>query len=128
MNNQILLKELERNLKLKNYSSKSIKSYYLCIKLFLEKSDKDADKIKENEIIDFLLLLQEKNKAPKTINLYKQSIKFFFNEIVKSDIKLNIPFSKEVKKLPIVLNKNEIIKLIEIIKNLKHKFIISLSY
>jgi site-specific recombinase XerD len=113
---------------LKNYSSKSIKSYYLCIKLFLEKSDKDADKIKENEIIDFLLLLQEKNKAPKTINLYKQSIKFFFNEIVKSDIKLNIPFSKEVKKLPIVLNKNEIIKLIEIIKNLKHKFIISLSY
>ena len=53
---------------------------------------------------------------------------FLFNDVLKSNLKLNIHFSKEVKKLPIVLTKNEILKIIDNIKNSKHKFIISLSY
>jgi len=128
MKNQEFLLKLEKELKIRNYSARTIKSYNICIKLFLEKLDKDANDIKEDEIIDFLLFLQDKKKAPKTINLYKQAIKFFFTNIVKSNIKIDIHFSKESKKLPIVLNKEEIQKILENIKNTKHKFIISLSY
>jgi len=122
------LQKLERELKLRNYSFQTIKGYKTCIKYFLEKLKKDPEKIIEDEITSFLLFLQEKKKAPKTINLYKQAIKFFFNEILKSDLKLDIKFSKEAKKLPIVLTKNEILEIIKNIKNLKHKFIISLWY
>lgn len=122
------IQKLEAGLKLRNYSIRTIKSYKTCINYFLKKLDKDIIKITENEIIEFLLFLQDKKKAPKTINLYKQAIKFFFREILKSDIKLDIHFSKEAKKLPIVLNKNEILEIIKNIKNNKHRFIISLCY
>jgi len=120
--------KLEKELKLRNYSFQTIKAYKTCVKYFLEKVKKEPKNITENEIIDFLLFLQDKNKAPKTINLYKQAIKFFFNEVVKSDLNIDIHFSKEAKKLPVVLTKNEILKIIENIKNSKHKFIISIAY
>ena len=58
-----------------------------------------------NATVDFLLFLQNQKKAPKTINLYKQAIKFFFTNIVKSNFKIDIHFSKEAKKLPVVLTK-----------------------
>ena len=126
--NQENLLRLEKELKLRNYSIKTIKAYTICINYFLKKLNKNIDDITEKNIIDFLLFLQDNKKAPKTINLYKQAIKFFFNEVLKSNIKLDIYFSREAKKLPIVLNKNEILKLLETIKNTKHKILISLSY
>lgn len=128
MNFQENLFKLERELKLRNYSFQTIKVYKTCVKYFLEKTKKEVNKISKDEIIDFLLFLQDKKKAPKTINLYKESIKFFFNEVLKSNLNLGIHFSKEAKKLPIVLTKNEILEIIKNIKNKKHKFIISLAY
>jgi site-specific recombinase XerD len=122
------LYKLEQELKLRNYSIRTIKAYEICISYFLKKINKKIDQIIEKDIINFLLFLQDNKKAPKTINLYKQAIKFFFREIVKSDIKLDIHFSKEAKKLPVVLNKSEILKLLETITNIKHKMLISLSY
>jgi len=75
-----------------------------------------------------LIFLQDNNKSPKTINLYKEAIKFFYKDILKQNRDLDIKFSREAKKLPIVLTKNEILKILDSIKNEKHKFIIGLSY
>lgn len=122
------LEKLQRELKLRNYSLQTVKVYSTCIKYFLEKINKNPENINKIEIEDFLLFLQENKKAPKTINLYKEAIKFFYKEILKSKLDLDIKFSKEAKKLPVVLTKNEILEIIENIKNNKHKFIISLSY
>lgn len=118
-------------MKYRNYSHKTIKAYSTCIKYFLEYFDKHWLQIKDisrNKIIDFLLFLQDNKKAPKTINLYKESIKFFYKDVLKKSIDLDIKFSREAKKLPIVLTKNEILKIIDCIKNEKHKFIIIISY
>ncbi len=123
-----LLLMLEKELKLRNYSYQTIKSYKTCINYFMKKIWKDAKNINEKEIIDFLIFLQDNKKAPKTINLYKQSIKFLYIEVLKLNLKFDIHFSKEAKKLPIVLTKNEILKILKNIKNIKHKFIISLAY
>jgi uncharacterized protein YaaR (DUF327 family) len=68
--------------------------------------------------------LQSQDKAPKTINLYKEAIKFFVKEILKKDIIIDIRLSKEPRKLPIVLSRNEILKIIENISNRKHKAMI----
>jgi site-specific recombinase XerD len=72
------LERLENELKLRNYSVRTIKAYNVCISYFLKKINKQIDKIIEKDIINFLLFLQDNKKAPKTINLYKQALKFFF--------------------------------------------------
>ena len=79
LNIQENLAKLERELRLRNYSFQTVKAYKTCVKYFLEKTKKEPNKISKDEIVDFLLFLQDKKKAPKTINLYKESIKFFFN-------------------------------------------------
>ena len=126
--NQYFLKQIERNLKLRNYSTATIKAYQSCIKIFLSKNKNSPLEITKEEIEDFLLSLQAQKKSPKTINLYKESIKYFYNEILESNLKININFSKEAKKIPIVLTRSDIKKIIDSIKNPKHKFIISIAY
>lgn len=50
------------------------------------------------------------------------------HDVVKIRIDIDIKLSREQKKLPIVLTKNEIQSIMGSIKNEKHKFIISLAY
>jgi site-specific recombinase XerD len=125
---QEYLLKLERELKYRNYSPRTVDVYSTCVKYFLIYIKNDIENINKEKIIDFILSLQREKKAPKTINLYKESIKFFLKEIIRIKIDIDIKFSREPKKLPIVLTKNEIKSIIENIKNKKHKFIISLSY
>jgi len=128
MQNQNYLLALERELKYRNYSSRTIEAYTACIKYFIQFIKNDISKISKETIIDFTLHLQTKNKAPKTINLYKEAIKFFTKEILKLNLDFEIKLSREVKKLPIVLSKEEILKIIENTTNQKHKILLSLSY
>lgn len=114
---QNYLLELQRELKYRNYSPRTIEVYNTCIEYFLKYIKNDISKISKETIINFTLYLQSKNKAPKTINLYKDTIKFFIKEILKINLDFDIKLSKEPKKLSIVLSKDEILKIIEITKN-----------
>ena len=82
----------------------------------------------ENNIRQFLLAKQGKGYAPQTINLYLNSIKYFYREIIRSRQKIDLKFAKRSLKLPIVLSRSEIDKIISSISNTKHKLIISLAY
>lgn len=122
------LNKTKKELLLRNYSPKTIKSYLLCIELYLKYKKKDFDKINEEDIKDFLLLLKAKNKSPQTINLYLNAIKFFYNQVLKIYQKINLKFAKRNKSLPIVLSRDEIKKIIESTSNNKHRLMITLSY
>lgn len=128
MKNQNYLLELERELKYRNYSPRTIEVYMNCISNFLKYIKNDISKISKDIIIDFILHLQSQKKAPKTVNLYKEAIKFFLNNVIKMYLDIDIKLSREPKKLPIVLTKNEIMSIVDNIKNEKHKCIISLAY
>lgn len=133
-NTQEFIIALERELKYRNYSLKTVGIYVACVKCFLEYlnnlySESYSElQIGREKIIDFILFLQSKNKAPKTVNTYKEAIKFFCKEILKLQIDLNIKLSKEPKKLPVILSRNEIQKILEITQNPKHKLLLALSY
>ncbi|MFH1712996.1 MAG: tyrosine-type recombinase/integrase, partial [Candidatus Jacksonbacteria bacterium] len=81
-----------------------------------------------NLIKNFLLKKQQKNYSPQTINLYLNAIKFFYREIIKSPQKIDLKFAKRNNKLPVVLLRQDISKIIETTQNAKHKLLISLSY
>ncbi len=125
---QEYLEKTEQELKLRNYSSKTIKSYLNCLKKYFYFKQFNLSQIDEENIKQFLLNKQKKNYSPQTINLYLNAIKFFYREVLGLPQKINLKFSKRSKKLPIVLSKKEIKNIIESVKNTKHKLIISLAY
>ncbi len=125
---QYYLKLIEKELKYRDYSLKTIKSYLRCIKEYLEFIKPNFKYLNESKVKSFLINKQDNKYSPQTINLYLNSIKFFYREVLKQSKKINLKFAKRNQKLPIVLSRNEITHLINSTQNLKHKLILSLSY
>ncbi|PIP29141.1 hypothetical protein COW86_01380 [Candidatus Kuenenbacteria bacterium CG22_combo_CG10-13_8_21_14_all_39_9] len=121
----------KRELLLRNYSRKTIKSYLFCLNdyfNFLKSLNNAKIFTSEEKVRKFLLQHQERGDAGQTINLYLNAIKFFYREILKSVEKIDLKFSKTSKKLPEVLSRLEIKKILASIENKKHKLLIALSY
>ncbi len=125
---QKYLEQVEQELKLRNYSFKTIKVYLSCLREYFNFKKFNLEKIDEENIKQFLLNKQSKKYASQTVNLYPNAIKFFYREVLKIPQKINLKFAKRSKKLPIVLSKKEIKSIINSTKNPKHKLIISLAY
>jgi site-specific recombinase XerD len=128
MNLQALLRRIENELKLRNYSQKTVKSYLTCLSDYF-RYIKEVKRNPELSLIKTYLL--EKNKrglSPQTINLSLNAIKYFYREIFKSSVPVDLKFAKTSSKLPVVLSRAEIGKVIGVIDNKKHRLIVSLSY
>lgn len=128
MNLQELLQKIENELKLRNYSRKTIKSYLICLSDYF-RSIKEVKKNPDTVLIKkYLLEKQGRGQSPQTINLYLNTIKYFYREICKSKISIDLKFAKTSNKLPVVLSRAEIERVISTIDNKKHRLIVSLSY
>lgn len=129
---QSYLLKTEEALKLRNYSSKTIKSYLSCLQKYIDFLTKNKNNIKnissKEKIKNFLLIHQERGDSWQTINLYLNAIKFFYREILETQEKIDLKFAKTSKKLPEVLSRAEIEKILENIENKKHRLLIALSY
>ncbi|MBT4334601.1 tyrosine-type recombinase/integrase [archaeon] len=123
--NELIRKEAMR----RGLSPRTIKTYKYCVEQFFKKNkDKDPRQITKKDVREFLDDLIEKDKPGNTINVYNNSLKFFFEECLGKRMKLNIKYSKKPRRLPTVLTQQEIKLLINSIENEKHKLMIQLLY
>jgi len=123
-----ILENTENLLKLRGYSPKTRKSYLFYVAEYLDFSKKESIKNKNEAIEKFLLAKQEKGNSSQTINLVLNAVKFLYREILKSKEKIDFKCVKKDKKLPIVLSRKEIEKIISQIANSKHRLMVSTGY
>lgn len=125
---QTELQKTERELKIINYSPKTIKSYLYCLqKYFLFKGNTFTELDQEN-IKNFLLYSQKKHISAQSRNLFLNAIKFYYRNVVRNQQTIKIKSAKKAKNLPTVLSRNEVMKILEFPKNTKHKLLLSLAY
>ncbi|MEX0932903.1 MAG: site-specific tyrosine recombinase/integron integrase [Candidatus Pacearchaeota archaeon] len=118
-----LLKRLDENLKLRNYSKETIKSYLFQVRKYLRYSENKG--INPKSAKSFLIKkLSKENPASVGHNLF--AIKYFFKEILHQE--LNIPNPKRNKTIPEILSISEVKSLIETTSNIKHRLIIKILY
>ncbi|MFA5020811.1 MAG: site-specific tyrosine recombinase/integron integrase [Patescibacteria group bacterium] len=122
------LDRVKTELKIRNYSSKTVRAYLACLKDYFDYKRVNLDELDLDNIRQYLLLKQEKNYSPQTVNLYLNAIKFFYHEIIRASEPFTIKFAKRNKSLPVVLSRQEIQLLLSDIINAKHKLLLSLSY
>ena len=123
MQNAGLMKKLEENLLLKNYSKETIKGYLLHNSKYIEFTENKG--INKESAKDFILL-QLKKKEPASVGHMVFALKYFFNNVLNE--KLNIPNPKRNKTIPIILIKEEIKSMIDSTSNIKHRLIIKVLY
>lgn len=123
------LKRLEAEIKLRGFSRKTLDAYMHHNEKFLAFIKKKPEEVTEDDVKAFLgFLMSDKANRPSSVNLALSSLKFFYKEVLKRDIFANIKPPKSEKRLPTVLNKDEIRALIENEKNPKHRLLIEFMY
>jgi len=109
-------------------SYRTIATYQYHVRRFLESTDKTLDIISKKDVREYLEHLSERKLSGSTLNVNLQVLKFFFGSCLGKRMNIYLKYSRIPNKLPVVLSKEEVKKLISAIKNEKHKFIISFMY
>jgi len=111
---------------LRGFSPLTVRNYSFFVEKFLGKAGKEAKDVNEDDVKAYLGDMFD-SKSRNTIMLAAASLKFFFSEVLKKDFS-KIPMPKKETKLPEVLGKEEVRKLIEATDTVKSRLIVSLLY
>lgn len=122
---------MKEGLVLKGFSQKTVKSYLGHIKRFEQFIQKPIIDMDTSDIKRYILyLINEKKTSHSFANQAISSIKFLWTYTLKrpADKIEQLPRPKKERKLPNVLSKEEVTRILRSVKNEKHKTILFLIY
>ncbi len=121
--------QLNSELLSRNFSPKTVKQYIYFNRDFLNFIKKEPEQINKEDVQKYLSYLNNVLKrSGSTLNVAYSALKFYYKKIIDYDFFESIRRPKKEKTLPDVLSKDEIKKIIEVTKNLKHRALISIIY
>ena len=128
-NTEGIIKEYSYKMKRSNYSAGTIRQYTMAIENFLYFCGKDSD-ISGDVIKSFVDEISfEKRYSRSTQNQIINSVRLYFLIMYNREIdKAELPRPRRERKLPEILSKDEINRIIESVQNIKHKAMITTVY
>jgi len=123
------VEKLETELRARKYSPQTRKSYIFYNRLICRSLQKTPEEIRPDDVTEFLAIM-EKNRdySASSINLAISSIKFFFRNVLRNDAISEQHRPRHDERLPMVLSKEEITKVLSMEKNPKHRLLLMLVY
>lgn len=118
----------KRELTIRNYSRRTIEIYLRYLEKYLIFAGPRMHFPDVGLIKDFLFMRNKNQYAPETINLHLNAIKFFYKSVRGYSYKIKIKFARRNLRLPVVLSRDEVARIISAPENLKHRLILSLAY
>ncbi len=124
-----MISKLKTELQIRGFSERTVRSYLFHNQKFLDFIEKQPEDIITDDIKKYMAyLMVEKKQKPASVNLALSALRFLYDEIMKKSLFVDIKAPKNEKKLPIVLSKEEISRMIDSLDNKKHKLIIEFLY
>ena len=116
-------------MELKNLSTHTQRAYLAAVTGIAKHYQRSPDKIKKDRIEDYLLYLKnEKGNSPNSCGSVLSGLRFFYNNVAKKEISIDYSVTKKPRKLPTVLTKEQVWKIICAPENLKHRLILMTTY
>ncbi len=127
MKKEEFLQKLQVELKISKNSNYTLRNYLRANQDLLEFCNKEPDSVTSDDVKMFMA---EKltDQAASTIIVFLSALRFAYSGILKKDVTIGIKRPKREKKIPAVLTKEELKRLIDSIPNKKSKLMISLIY
>ena len=114
---------------IKKYANNTIKVYVCCFERFINYFSEDLDTLTVQDIRTYLRYLADQDSSNSYINQAINSIKFYFEVVLgMPHAYYDVERPRKQTKLPVVLSKEEVKRMLAGTKNLKHKCIIGLLY
>ncbi|MCL2833642.1 MAG: tyrosine-type recombinase/integrase [Treponema sp.] len=121
--------KLEDSMRAVKYSSRTVQAYLYYNRLICRTLQKPPEKIRPPDITQFLAGM-EKNRAfsASSINLAISAVKYFYKSVYLDNIVKDQRRPHSDKKIPMILDTTEILKILGAEKNLKHLLLLVLAY
>ena len=124
-----LRQKMIRAMDLKNFSPHTRRSYLNAVTKLAKHYRQSPETITEEMIEDYLLYLKnEKGNALATCCITLTGLRFFYKHILGLQISIGFSLPKTPRKLPSVLTKQQVRKIICAPGNLKHRLILMTTY
>jgi integrase/recombinase XerD len=125
-----LRKQLIQQMQLKGYSPRTIRSYVSLISQLALFYRTPADLLSVEQIRDYLLQNITSNKRSKSwMNMIISAIKLLFSDVLKREWnRLDLPRPRSDHKMPDILSREEVQRIIHSKDNIKHKAILMITY
>ncbi len=127
MNKEEFLKKLEVELKISKSSEHTIKNYISANEKLLNKANKKPKEIMEDDVKMYVADRME-NSSSSSVILFLSAIKYAYTSILKKDITMDIKRPKREKRIPTVLTRDEIKKLLDSFDTRKSILMTSMLY
>jgi len=125
---QEYLDKAEQEMKLRNFSPKTIKSYLGVLRRYFASKGEDIGNIDVAHMKKYLVQMLEGGKSARTVNVVHQAICYFYREVMKQNALNDLHYAKTDLYLPVVLSKPEVIRLLSVTENQKHRLLLSVAY
>jgi integrase/recombinase XerD len=123
---KIMLEELER----RNYCNETIRHYLRYVELFARHYGKSPDKLGPDHLRQYqAYLLKQRKLDPASVENHISALRFFFvRTLGRHEFRQFLPFPKTRKKLPNILSKEEVARLIEASRSLFQRTLLMVLY
>jgi len=121
---------MQEDLLLKAHSPHTMRNYLRCARHFASHYMRSPEGMGEQEIRDFLLhLVRDRKASPATQDMYVNALKFLYNITLKRpEVVKDLSHPKRPKTLPVILSPEEVLRVLAVIRSVKHKAIIATAY
>jgi len=127
MNKEDFLKKIEVELKISKNSEHTIRTYLKSNKKLLEETNKKPKEINEDDVKMYIVNNLDDSSSSSVI-LFLSAIKFAYSTILKKDPTKDIKRPKREKRIPTVLTKEEVKKLLDSYDTKKSILMTSMLY
>lgn len=126
MHNQ--LEATERELRIRHYSDKTVRAYLYGLKAYFAFKKDRLEVCEVSSIKDFLVVCERKGLSAQTSNLFLNAIKFYYQSVIKTGSAIPIRFARKDQRLPVVLTRGDVQRLLAATRNEKHRLLLALAY
>lgn len=125
-----LRKKMLQQMQLKGYSENTIETYLDCLSTLSKHFNLSPDLLSKEQIRDFFQWqMVERKRSKSMLNQYISALKILYREVLKIDWdQYAIPRPRCEKRLPVVLSKEEVERLISLTRNIKHRALLMVKY
>ncbi len=125
-----LLEKMKKRLAVSNHSDQTIVNYLRAVEYMCKHTGKNPSDTEIDEVTDYLYQLQyQKFRAWRTIKVYVAGLRWYYTHILDDEkFAFKIPYPKEEQDLPIIVSRNELLKLFVAAENPKHRLMLIMTY
>ena len=125
-----LREQMTHEMVLRGFAPNTQRTYLQAVSQLARHYDRSPDRISKREVKAYLLYLhQDAKRSRSTCNVAAAALRFLYHATLgRSDASFNIPFARKPTRLPQVLSREEVARLVSRTYFLRHRVLFLIAY